>query len=164
MDADLQSTLAENGIEVATSSPDKLKRLISQHIKVHAELVKADGLVPQKAGKRRKLLFKCSWLRPAVLDWKKDLGVQDTTAPFPLRLNLLNRLSKQRLKPLNRLKQLVPVPQARRPRHRPRPHRMAFVTGVANDPGALKIKWLWLNHRWRAASGVCHGLLHFGKA
>lgn len=34
-------------IEVATSTPDEMKRLISQDIKVHAELVKAAGLVPQ---------------------------------------------------------------------------------------------------------------------
>jgi tripartite-type tricarboxylate transporter receptor subunit TctC len=47
MDADLKAKLAENGIEVATSSPDELKRLISSDIKVHAELVKAAGLVPQ---------------------------------------------------------------------------------------------------------------------
>ena len=37
----------QNGIEVATSTPDELKRLITQDIKVHAELVKASGLVPQ---------------------------------------------------------------------------------------------------------------------
>ena len=47
MDADLKAKLAESGIEVATSTPDELKRLISQDIKVHAELVKAAGLVPQ---------------------------------------------------------------------------------------------------------------------
>ncbi len=47
MDADLKAKLAESGIEVATSTPDELKRLISQDIKVHAELVKASGLVPQ---------------------------------------------------------------------------------------------------------------------
>lgn len=47
MDADLKAKLAESGIEVATSSPDELKKLISQDIKVHAELVKAAGLVPQ---------------------------------------------------------------------------------------------------------------------
>ena len=47
MDTDLKAKLAENGIEVATSTPDELKRLISQDIKVHAELVKAAGLVPQ---------------------------------------------------------------------------------------------------------------------
>ena len=47
MDADLKAKVVENGIEVATSSPDELKRLISQDIKVHAELVKAAGLVPQ---------------------------------------------------------------------------------------------------------------------
>ena len=47
MDADLKAKLAESGIEVATSTPDEMKRLISQDIKVHAELVKASGLVPQ---------------------------------------------------------------------------------------------------------------------
>ena len=47
MDADLKTKLAESGIEVATSTPDEMKRLISQDIKVHAELVKAAGLVPQ---------------------------------------------------------------------------------------------------------------------
>ena len=43
----MKAKLAESGIEVATSSPDEMKRLISQDIKVHAELVKASGLVPQ---------------------------------------------------------------------------------------------------------------------
>ena len=47
MDADLKAKLAESGIEVATSTSDEMKRLISQDIKVHAELVKAAGLVPQ---------------------------------------------------------------------------------------------------------------------
>ena len=47
MDADLKTKLAESGIEVATSTPDEMKRLISQDIKVHAELVKAAGLVTQ---------------------------------------------------------------------------------------------------------------------
>ena len=47
MDADMKAKLAESGIEVATSTPDELKRLIAQDIKVHADLVKASGLVPQ---------------------------------------------------------------------------------------------------------------------
>jgi tripartite-type tricarboxylate transporter receptor subunit TctC len=47
MDAELKAKLFESGIEVATSTPDELKKLISQDIKVHAELVKASGLVPQ---------------------------------------------------------------------------------------------------------------------
>ena len=47
MDADLKARLFESGIEVATSTPDEMKRLISQDIKVHAELVKAAELVPQ---------------------------------------------------------------------------------------------------------------------
>ncbi len=47
MDADMKARLAESGIEVATSTPDELKRLIAQDIKVHADLVKASGLVPQ---------------------------------------------------------------------------------------------------------------------
>ena len=47
MDADMKAKLFESGIEVATSTPDELKRLISQDIKVHADLVKASGLVPR---------------------------------------------------------------------------------------------------------------------
>lgn len=47
MDADMKAKLADSGIEVATSTPDELKRLIAQDIKVHADLVKASGLVPQ---------------------------------------------------------------------------------------------------------------------
>jgi len=47
MDADMKAKLFESGIEVATSTPDELKRLITQDIKVHADLVKASGLVPQ---------------------------------------------------------------------------------------------------------------------
>lgn len=43
MDADLKAKLAENGMEVATSTPDELKRLITQDIKVHAELVRPAG-------------------------------------------------------------------------------------------------------------------------
>ena len=47
MDAELKAKLAENGMEVTTSSPEDLQKLIARDIKVHAELVKAAGLVPQ---------------------------------------------------------------------------------------------------------------------
>ena len=46
-DAELRAKLAESGIEVATSSPEELQQLIANDIKLHAELVKAAGLVPQ---------------------------------------------------------------------------------------------------------------------
>ena len=46
-DADLRTKLAESGIEVATSTPEELQQLIAHDIKLHAELVKAAGLVPQ---------------------------------------------------------------------------------------------------------------------
>ena len=46
-DAELKAKLAESGIEVATSTPEDAQRLIARDIKVHAELVKAAGLVPQ---------------------------------------------------------------------------------------------------------------------
>ena len=46
-DTELRAKLAESGIEVATSSPDELQQLIARDIKLHAELVKAAGLVPQ---------------------------------------------------------------------------------------------------------------------
>ncbi|TAF99753.1 MAG: tripartite tricarboxylate transporter substrate binding protein [Betaproteobacteria bacterium] len=46
-DADIRTKLAESGIEVATSSPEDVQRLIARDIKLHAELVKAAGLVPQ---------------------------------------------------------------------------------------------------------------------
>lgn len=47
LDAELRAKLAESGIEVATSTPEELKQLIASDIKLHAELVKAAGLVPQ---------------------------------------------------------------------------------------------------------------------
>ena len=47
MDAELKGKLAENGMDVTTSSPEDLQRLIARDIKVHAELVKASGLIPQ---------------------------------------------------------------------------------------------------------------------
>lgn len=46
-DAELRARLAESGIEVATSTPEELQALIARDIKLHAELVKAAGLVPQ---------------------------------------------------------------------------------------------------------------------
>jgi tripartite-type tricarboxylate transporter receptor subunit TctC len=46
-DADMKAKLAESGIEVATSSPEDVQRLIARDIKLHAELIKAAGLVPQ---------------------------------------------------------------------------------------------------------------------
>lgn len=46
-DAELRAKLAESGIEVATSTPEELQQLIAQDIRLHAELVKAAGIVPQ---------------------------------------------------------------------------------------------------------------------
>jgi tripartite-type tricarboxylate transporter receptor subunit TctC len=46
-DPELKSKLAQSGIEVATSTPEELQRLITREIKLHAELVKAAGLIPQ---------------------------------------------------------------------------------------------------------------------
>ena len=47
LDAELKAKLAENGMEVAASTPEELERLIARDIKLHAELVKAAGLTPQ---------------------------------------------------------------------------------------------------------------------
>ena len=46
-DAELRAKLGESGIEVATGTPEELQQLIAHDIKLHAELVKAAGLVPQ---------------------------------------------------------------------------------------------------------------------
>lgn len=46
-DAEFKAKLAESGIEVAVSTPEEVQRLIGADIKLHAELVKAAGLVPQ---------------------------------------------------------------------------------------------------------------------
>ncbi len=46
-DPEFRAKLAESGIEVSTSSPEDVQRLIARDIKVHADLVKAAGLVPQ---------------------------------------------------------------------------------------------------------------------
>jgi tripartite-type tricarboxylate transporter receptor subunit TctC len=47
LDPELKAKLAENGMEVAPSSPEELQRMIARDIKLHGELVKAAGLVPQ---------------------------------------------------------------------------------------------------------------------
>jgi tripartite-type tricarboxylate transporter receptor subunit TctC len=47
LDADAKAKLAESGMEVATSSPEELQRMIARDVKLHAELVKAAGLTPQ---------------------------------------------------------------------------------------------------------------------
>jgi len=47
LDAEIKAKLAENGMEVAPASPEVLQRMIAKDIKLHAELVKAAGLVPQ---------------------------------------------------------------------------------------------------------------------
>lgn len=46
-DAEQKAKLADSGIEVATSTPEELQRIITREIKIHAELVKAAGLTPQ---------------------------------------------------------------------------------------------------------------------
>lgn len=46
-DADIKAKLAASGMEVAPGSSQQLKDAITQEIKIHAELVKAAGLVPQ---------------------------------------------------------------------------------------------------------------------
>ena len=46
-DADNRSKLAEIGMDVAPAGPEDLRALISRDLKLHAELVKAAGLVPQ---------------------------------------------------------------------------------------------------------------------
>jgi len=46
-DPELKAKLAESGIEVSTSTPEEVQRLIARDIKLHAELVKAAGMTPQ---------------------------------------------------------------------------------------------------------------------
>lgn len=46
-DGELRAKLAESGIEAAPSMPEELQQLIARDIKLHAELVKTAGLVPQ---------------------------------------------------------------------------------------------------------------------
>ena len=47
LDTELKAKLAESGMEVTASTPEELERMIAREIKLHAELVKAAGLVPQ---------------------------------------------------------------------------------------------------------------------
>ncbi len=47
LDAELRAQLTNNGMEVAPSSPEDLQAIIAREIRLHAELVKAAGLVPQ---------------------------------------------------------------------------------------------------------------------
>ncbi len=47
LDADVKAKLAENGMEVAPNTPEVLQQMIARDIKLHAELVKAAGLIPQ---------------------------------------------------------------------------------------------------------------------
>lgn len=47
LDAEVRAKLAESGMEVAPGTPEELQRTIAQEIKLHAELVKAAGVVPQ---------------------------------------------------------------------------------------------------------------------
>jgi tripartite-type tricarboxylate transporter receptor subunit TctC len=46
-DTELRAKLAESGIEVATGTPEELQQLIARDLKLHAELVKSAGPVPQ---------------------------------------------------------------------------------------------------------------------
>ena len=47
LDAELKAKLGENGMEVAASTPEELRDMMARDLKLHAELVKAAGLVPQ---------------------------------------------------------------------------------------------------------------------
>lgn len=44
---DVKTQLREAGMDVAPTTPEQFKAVISQELKLHAELVKASGLVPQ---------------------------------------------------------------------------------------------------------------------
>lgn len=46
-DADNKAKLAEIGMDVAPAGPEDLRDLIARDLKIHAELIKAAGLVPQ---------------------------------------------------------------------------------------------------------------------
>lgn len=47
LDSEIKTKLGENGMEVAASTPEQLKQIVSQDIKLHADLVKAAGIQPQ---------------------------------------------------------------------------------------------------------------------
>jgi tripartite-type tricarboxylate transporter receptor subunit TctC len=46
-DAEFKAQMSEIGNDVALTTPEELQRIIARDIKLHAELVKAAGLVPQ---------------------------------------------------------------------------------------------------------------------
>ena len=46
-DAEFKARMTEIGNDVALTTPEELQRIIARDIKLHAELVKAAGLVPQ---------------------------------------------------------------------------------------------------------------------
>lgn len=47
LDAEMKAKLAENGMEVSASTPEELQQMVARDLKLHAELIKAAGLVPQ---------------------------------------------------------------------------------------------------------------------
>jgi len=47
LDAEVKAKLAANGMELAPNTPEVLQQMIARDIKLHAELIKAAGLVPQ---------------------------------------------------------------------------------------------------------------------
>ena len=46
-DPELKAKLAETAMDVAPTSPEELRKLISSEIKLHGELLKTAGWVPQ---------------------------------------------------------------------------------------------------------------------
>jgi tripartite-type tricarboxylate transporter receptor subunit TctC len=47
LDPEMKAKLAETAMDVATTSPEELRQLISREIKLHSELLKDAGWVPQ---------------------------------------------------------------------------------------------------------------------
>jgi tripartite-type tricarboxylate transporter receptor subunit TctC len=47
LDPEMKAKLAETAMDVATTSPEELRQLISREIKLHSELLKGAGWVPQ---------------------------------------------------------------------------------------------------------------------
>ncbi len=47
LDAEVKAKLAASGMELAPNTPEVLQQMIARDIKVHSELIKAAGLVPQ---------------------------------------------------------------------------------------------------------------------
>lgn len=99
MDAELKTKLAENGMEVTTSSPEDLQKLIARDIKVHAELVKAAGLVPLLAkffscGKRSTLTFPPPWSVGLVAASTGDVKAVSIASLQPVLTRNLREFSK----------------------------------------------------------------------